>query len=152
MRHADGGTPVGDVCRQLGVSDARRSMSGRRSTTSWAWGAARSLCCSSKRANQIRTRPSDASTQPSETKCRTLFGRFDRVGLESPMIGYAAGKPAASALSRVPARSRKFRGSLRSYADLFGPRTCLWLCCPAEQASRQKLPHTFMPLHSPDRA
>ena len=34
LRQAESGTPVGDVCRQLGVSKAS-SMRGRRSTRTW---------------------------------------------------------------------------------------------------------------------
>lgn len=34
LRQADGGTPVGDVCRQLGVSPRPRFTCGRRNTAS----------------------------------------------------------------------------------------------------------------------
>jgi putative transposase len=35
LRQAEGGTPVADVCRQPGVSEAIASTCGRRSTASW---------------------------------------------------------------------------------------------------------------------
>ena len=35
IRQAEAGTPVGDLCRQLGVSDATFSP-GKRSTPTWA--------------------------------------------------------------------------------------------------------------------
>jgi Transposase len=48
LRQADAGTPVGDVCRQLGVSEAT-STSGRKSTRTWA-------CVSCAACGSSRTR------------------------------------------------------------------------------------------------
>lgn len=36
IRQAEAGTPVGDLCRPLGVSDATFSTPGKRSTRTWA--------------------------------------------------------------------------------------------------------------------